>query len=70
MCTPDAVALAEPQRFQSDLVEKALQREAKLGYDTPSGRYWQELHRFDPAQIDRLDALWLRADHPVLHNRA
>lgn len=36
-----------------------LRREASLGYETPSGRYWLELHRFDPNQIDTLDAAWL-----------
>jgi hypothetical protein len=30
----------------------------------PSGRYWQEAHRFDPAQIDALDALWRSAAEP------
>ncbi|MGQ0609497.1 MAG: hypothetical protein ACT4N9_00105 [Paracoccaceae bacterium] len=41
--------------------EAALSREAALGYVVPSGRYWQEAGRFDPAAIDALDALWLAA---------
>lgn len=36
-------------------------REAALGYVVPSGRYWLEEERFDPAEIDALDALWLAA---------
>ncbi len=39
----------------------ALAREAELGYTVASGRYWEELHRFDPAEIDALDSLWLAA---------
>jgi hypothetical protein len=48
-----------PHAFAEDPVAKALGREAELGYTTPSGRYWEELHRFDAEEIDRLDALWL-----------
>ena len=51
-------------RHEESLAELALQREATLGYNVPSGRYWQEAHRFDPAQIDALDALWRRAAEP------
>ncbi len=58
-CALDDVAAAKPHIFAEDLVTQALSREADLGYTTPSGRYWEELHRFDAAQIDRLDALWL-----------
>lgn len=43
------------------LTEAALHAEAELGYVVPSGRYWKEADRFDPAQIDRVDAMWLRA---------
>ena len=58
-CARDDVADAKPHAFAEDPVTKALGREAELGYTTPSGRYWEELHRFDAAEIDRLDALWL-----------
>jgi hypothetical protein len=51
-------------RHNESLAEQALLREAELGYMVPSGRYWQEAHRFDPAQIDALDALWRRAAEP------
>ena len=40
------------------LAAQALRREEMLNYHVPSGRYWQEAHRFDPAQIDALDAMW------------
>ena len=43
------------------LTEAALRREAELGYIVPSGKYWKEADRFDPAEIDRIDAMWLQA---------
>lgn len=55
------VAQARPLAFNPDATAAALQREAELGYTVGSGRYWEELHRFDPAQIDALDAMWLQA---------
>lgn len=55
------VAQARPMAFCPDTVAQALDREAQLGYTVASGRYWEELHRFDAAQIDALDALWLQA---------
>lgn len=42
----------------------AAAREARLAYMVPSGRYWEEAHRFDPAEIDALDALWLKTAPP------
>lgn len=50
-----------PARFPSAPVEAALAREEALGYRVASGRYWEVADRFDPAEIDRLDALWLAA---------
>jgi len=50
-----------PLPFNRDRAETALSREAELGYHVPSGRYWEEAGRFDPAEIDALDALWLAA---------
>jgi hypothetical protein len=45
--------------FDAAMAEAALAREEELGYVTASGRYWEELHRFDAAEIDALDAMWL-----------
>ena len=56
-----AVAAARPGVWCADLAAEALAREAELGYLVPSGRYWEEAGRFDPAALDRLDALWLQA---------
>ena len=50
-----------PLPFDHARTETALAREAALGYLVPSGRYWEEAARFDVAEIDALDALWLAA---------
>lgn len=50
-----------PAAFDPAACGAALAREAALGYLVPSGRYWLEAGRFDPAEIDALDALWLAA---------
>lgn len=59
--TREAVAAARPLPFDARLAEAALRREAELGYLVPSGRYWDEADRFDPAELRRLDAMWLAA---------
>ncbi|WP_341366883.1 hypothetical protein [Yoonia sp. BS5-3] len=43
------------------IFERAKSEEQRLGYFVPSGKYWKEENRFDPAAIDALDALWLKA---------
>lgn len=55
------LAKARPLPFDTTGATMALQREAALGYHVASGRYWEEADRFDPAEIDALDALWLAA---------
>ncbi|MBL9047655.1 MAG: hypothetical protein JNK34_10175, partial [Tabrizicola sp.] len=63
--TSAEAATAGPLVFSDAAAAKALTREAELSYDTPTGRYWEELQRFDPDEIDRLDALWLAAAKPM-----
>jgi hypothetical protein len=65
-----AAAHARPLPWSADLAGAALEAEAELGYDVPSGRYWDELDRFDPAALDRVDALWLAAAHQALRQTA
>ncbi len=55
---------AEPAPYDLDGARHALRRETALHYHSPSGRYWEDAHKFDPAKIDALDALWLAASHP------
>ncbi len=54
---------AVPAPHDAALARTATQMEAALAYHSPSGRYWVEADRFDPARIDVLDALWLAASH-------
>lgn len=54
-------ARAKPLRFNRGLVSAAMAREAALNYVVPSGRYWDELDRFDPAALAALDTMWLDA---------
>ena len=56
-----ATALPSPRPFDRSLATEAFAMEAALNYHVPSGRYWEEAARFDPAKIDALDALWLAA---------
>lgn len=55
------VGSARPMHGNGPVVEAALRREAELGYLVASGRYWEEVERFDVAELDRLDAMWLEA---------
>jgi hypothetical protein len=55
------LAGVQPVAFDPQAAEAALAREASLGYMVASGRYWLEAHRFDPAELDALDALWMAA---------
>ncbi|MCR9151715.1 MAG: hypothetical protein NXH83_16220 [Rhodobacteraceae bacterium] len=50
-----------PAAFDRGAADEARAAEAGLGYHVPSGRYWEELDRFDPAELSRIDALWLAA---------
>lgn len=62
-----AAAYARPLPYCPDLAARALEGEAALGYHVASGRYWEEAGRFDPYELDQLDALWLRAaSEPLL----
>ena len=64
------VARAQPLPYCTETADRALKAEADLGYVVPSGRYWEEADRFDPAALDRLDALWLKAARPALRQSA
>ncbi|WP_434612169.1 hypothetical protein [Tabrizicola sp. M-4] len=57
----ERAAHARPMPFDIRLADAALKREDALGYHVPSGRYWEEAHRFDPAELRRIDMLWLSA---------
>ncbi len=63
--TPQATAASLPLPFHATVAAAARAEEARLGYYVPSGKYWKEEDRFDPAAIDALDQLWLKAIQPV-----
>ena len=54
----------QPAPFHQARADTARHLETHLNYMVPSGRYWEDATRFDPAQIDALDALWLAAAQP------
>lgn len=66
----DRAAHARPLPFDIRLADQALRREDDLGYRVPSGRYWEEADRFDPAELRRLDMLWLSAARAGLADTA
>jgi len=59
--TLDDLPDLRPLPLDHTLITRALTREAELGYVVPSGRYWEEAHRFDPRLLDEVDSLWLQA---------
>ena len=50
-----------PQIYSADLAAEAMAFEKYLDYQVPSGRYWEQLDRFDPTALSKLDALWYAA---------
>ncbi len=56
-----ALRRVRPAPYDRCLALKALGYERALDYVVPSGRYWEEAHRFDRAKLARLDDLWLAA---------
>ncbi len=50
-------------RFELDQssADEALLAEAELGYEVPSGRYWEIASRFDKTKLSNIDNLWLAA---------
>jgi hypothetical protein len=55
--TPDD--LTDHAALNDAAIDHALKLEADAGYMVPSGKYWKEESRFDPAIIDEIDAAWL-----------
>jgi hypothetical protein len=63
---PDRLAHTAQPAFDERRAEQALRREEALGYDTPDGRYWENLARYDADALRALDAIWLAAARPAL----
>jgi hypothetical protein len=47
-------------KFNLKVIKKALCFEKKLNYMVRSGRYWEQLNKFDPIQLSKIDQLWLQ----------
>lgn len=62
---PLTAAANKPVQHDATTVAAALEKEAALNYYVPSGKYWKEESRFDAAQIDALDAMWLALGPPA-----
>ena len=43
---------------RADLISQALKQEKDLGYFDITGRYWQNLDRYDANEIKKIDDLW------------
>lgn len=59
--TPATIIAAKPLP-NPEVLHTARTAEQALGYMVPSGKYWKEEERFDPTEIDRIDALWRQGD--------
>ncbi len=44
--------------LNDDLISKALQREKDLNYFDVTGRYWQNLDKYNVQEIKKLDDIW------------
>jgi len=48
----------DPPSLRKDLIVKALTQEKDLGYFDISGRYWENLDRYDYKEIKKIDNIW------------
>lgn len=51
----------ESPNLRKDLIVKALKREKDLGYFDISGRYWENLDKYDCEEIKKIDNIWEQA---------
>ena len=46
-------------KFKEEKINLALQKEKKIGYFIPDGKYWKQMDKFDQKEIKLIDELWL-----------
>ena len=46
---------------RADLISQALKQEKDLGYFDRSGRYWENLDKYDYKEIKKIDNIWEQA---------
>ena len=51
---------ADKIKLNLKALKKALCFEKKLNYMVRSGRYWEQINKFDPIQLSKIDQLWLQ----------
>jgi len=49
----------QSQMLDQQKISLALAAEKKLGYFVPSGRYWESVKSFDPANLRLIDDIWI-----------
>lgn len=55
------ISTIRPRSISSQEIDPIREREERLGYYVPSGRYWEAGLDLNPAELDALDALWLQS---------
>lgn len=62
----DALSGVKPEVYDIDIAGEAVSLERQFDYFVPSGRYWEQIDRFEADVIANIDATWLRAfDDPL-----
>lgn len=51
----------KPEIYDIDVASEAASLERQFDYFVPSGRYWEQIDRFEADVIAKIDATWLRA---------
>ena len=51
---------ADKIKLNLKALKEALSFEKKLNYMVHSGRYWEQINKFDPIQLSKIDQLWLQ----------
>jgi hypothetical protein len=55
---PGGLRAIGSRAVQPVVIDDLLAREDALGYMVPTGRYWEQIARFDAGALARLDAAW------------
>jgi hypothetical protein len=59
--TLERLSEVELMELDHQAIDQILMCERALGYQVPSGRYWESCERFDANALADIDALWLEA---------
>ena len=59
--TLESLSKGEYAELDHKAIDEALMCERTLGYQIPSGRYWESIEQFDANALSYIDSLWLQA---------